>query len=410
MKRFNITPELLSSYYDNRFDKDLKTVFEFEEKDGITFTNKLSKALLSFGKMDSKPEREYPDEEHLLFIVLTAFVFASERAIYTHSEDTDNKEIASLFNSFGLPWISCVPEIDLSWFLETTKIGADVIIKNEAEAIRSTIDIVKPFMINRLCNFAKTWKEGDFYRRNKEIDCIEKYISDVVNASFQGIYRHLYGYKGLLGIDLSRTNIIKYYNDKFYNDFEKYFSEAKHKDGYLQLLYVNRINNRRWEDGNPANNISENMIFSAIVLYMCIAERSILKNAEDIELHFHQYTGWPFISSGPGVGPFLHPLRMIDEAGISPLKNESYIYLDVVKEVFSLLRQEMNCMLNGRKETIKDKPSAKIFLNYIRDNGVKSNIKNDLDINEKHIQELILKWATSSADNWWELLEENGCK
>ena len=113
------------------------------------------------------------------------------------------------------------------------------------------------------------------------------------------------------------------------------------------------------------------------------------------------------ISSGPGGGPFLHPLKMLEYAGLSPMKYEAPLLLEYVKKVFYYLRQEMNTILNHRDSVIKDKEAAVRFFEQC-DGHVRSRIRKYLDRQEKSIQDLLIKWTTSSEDCWYKMLESEG--
>ena len=222
-------------------------------------------------------------------------------------------------------------------------------------------------------------------------------------------YRRTHEYRGLFGQDFSGSSILKYYKAHFAEDFVHYFPRATREDGYVSTLYIDGFSNVRTDDGAPGRNGTENMFFAALVLYMYIAQQSILRKIGDgFETVFHQCSGWPQIWTGPGGGPYLDPLRTLEYAGLLPLKHETPLFLEAVKAVFSLFRQEFNATLNGRNPAMKGKPSAAVFLDAIRKGRVKQNIIKYMDAEEAHIQDLLRKWGASSATNACEILHEEG--
>ena len=179
------------------------------------------------------------------------------------------------------------------------------------------------------------------------------------------------------------------------------------EDNYLKILFVPFNNNHRWEDGNPGGSAKDNFMFAAIFLYMTLAEQSILKYAKESENDFHRSTGWPLIYSGPGAGPYLHPLRMLEYAGLSPMKYEAPLLAEMTKHIFPYLRQEMFTILNGREDFMKDTAAGK-RLNEAIINRKRHNVKEYMKKGEKEILELLDTWTVSSAHRWSEILENNG--
>jgi hypothetical protein len=157
----------------------------------------------------------------------------------------------------------------------------------------------------------------------------------------------------------------------------------------------------------PGLSAKENLLFASIMLYQVIAEQSILDVAPKAINDFHKAFGWPMISSGPGGGPYLHPLKMLEYAGLSPMKYEAPLLLVYVRKMFYYLRQEMNTILNCRESVIKDKEAACRFFEQC-DGHAKSRIRKYLDREEKSIQELLVKWTTSPDDCWYKMLESEG--
>jgi hypothetical protein len=343
------------------------------------------------------------NEEEVLFVALVGFMFAAEEELLLHCPN-DKDELKRLINEFGLPWIPAVETfIDIYSFIFEPNIAT----KDKAVALRDAMLLVEPFMMDKLLSFIRTWDDGNFYKRNN-IGFIGAYIGKNLSDALVKTYRKYYDFKGLIGLDISRSKIMNYYENDFLNHFKSYFRKAEQKDGYWKTLFVDYISNHRYKDGNPGNNPSENLIFSGMLLYIYIVQQSILVNADhDVATAFYQCSGWPMVGTGPGGGQDLHPLMMLEYAGLLPLKSESLLFVDTVNEVFSVLRQEFNSILNGRS-SMKDNPSSEIFLEGIRQGRIKSNIKKYLDREERSIRDLIVKWGDSAKNKCFSFLKENG--
>lgn len=413
MTSFVITKNILSSYYEEHFKEDLKRCslsdYKYKLKVDVFLRPKVSAAIPAFihgvgeGNSVSKSSYRRTNEEQILFIALIGFIFAAEESLLLHCSN-DKNELKALMSEFGLPWIPAVDNYrDIYSFIFEPNIAT----KNEAIALRDAMSLVEPFMMERLLSFIKTWNDGIFYKKNN-VGFIGIYIGEYLSNALVSIYRKYNDFKGLIGLDISRSKIWNYYENDFLNHFKRYFHKAMQKDGYCQILVIDYISTHRYEDGNPGNNPSENLIFSGMLLYIYIVQQSILVNVNhDVAIAFYQCSGWPMISTGPGGGQYLHPLMMLEYAGLLPLKSESRLFVDTVDEVFSILRQEFNSILNGRS-SMKNSPSAEIFLKEIRQGRIKSKIIKYLDKEEKSIRNLIGKWGDSVESKCFSFLEENG--
>jgi hypothetical protein len=394
MTSFVITNNLLSSYYEEHFKEDL---------DRYSLSEYKYKLDVGVGYNLLKSPYRRSNEEEVLFVALVGFIFAAEEELLLHCPN-DKDELKRLINEFGLPWI---PAVDRGRDICNFIFEPNIATKDEAVALRDAMLLVEPFMMDKLLSFIRTWDDGNFYKRNN-IGFIGAYIGKNLSDALVKTYRKYYDFKGLIGLDISKSKIMNYYENDFLNHFKSYFRKAEQKDGYWKTLFVDYISNHRYKDGNPGNNPSENLIFSGMLLYIYIVQQSILVNADhDVATAFYQCSGWPMVGTGPGGGQDLHPLMMLEYAGLLPLKSESLLFVDTVDEVFSVLRQEFNSILNGRS-SMKDNPSSEIFLEGIRQGRIKSNIKKYLDKEEKSIRDLIVKWGDSAKNKCFSFLEENG--
>lgn len=424
MKQFHFTNEHLKDYYENRFNEDLKRFFEIE-KDNYDVEvvteihshqlHNISSALaLSFffptiTNSDSTvaknavSHRIKNNEEEVLFFALISFMFATEQTVYVKSTDKNHKELASCMNACGFPWINAVERMNLYNFLSLF-IKEEIYFKEEAEAIRDAMLLVEPFMLDKVIPVIKKWNCGVLNNKSNYDESIDTIISKRIRVGLLHLIRDYFEYHGLTGVEVSGKIISKYYSEHFFDQLKKYFSGAKEKDNYLEILSVDWDNNHRETDGNPGRNVTENLMFASMVLYMVMAEQSILENAPNVIKDYHKCSGWPMIYSGPGSGPYLHPLMMLYYAGLSPMKYETQLLLEVLNKTFPFLRQEMHALLNGKQ--IKDEESGQRFLDSIRQGRTKPQIKKYLEEEEKSIKHLLNKWITSSSQSWSQILEE----
>lgn len=247
MTSFIITKNLLSSYYEEHFKEDL---------DRYSLSEYKYKLDVGVGYNLLKSPYRRSNEEEVLFVALVGFIFAAEEELLLHCPN-DKDELKSLMNEFGLPWI---PAVDRGRDICNFIFEPNIATKDEAVALRDAMLLVEPFMMDKLLSFIRTWDEGNFYKRNN-IGFIGAYIGENLSDALVKTYRKYYDFKGLIGLDISRSKIMNYYEKDFLNHFKRYFPQALQKDGYCKTLFVDYISNLRYEDGNPGNNSSENLIF-----------------------------------------------------------------------------------------------------------------------------------------------------
>ena len=294
---------------------------------------------------------------------------------------------------------------ELESMLKHYKITDELWCIEEMNALRDAMKVVEPFMDDTLTRHLKNWKNGFFAELISE-EMFDK-IHRIITEGLQMLYSQRYTCQGLTGAVVTYQDIAAYYRNCYYDQFKKYFSCATDEDTYLKVLRVYDHGNERWADEMPGQTAKENLLFASIMLYQVMAEQSILDVAPQAIIDFHLAFGWPMISSGPGGGPYLHPLKMLEYAGLSPMKYEAPILLEVVKKVFYYLRMDMNAILNVKQSAIKDKEAASRFFEQC-DGHVRSRIRKYLDREEKSIKNLLIKWTASPEDCWYKMLESEG--
>lgn len=438
MLTLNFTTPKLEDYYNNRFHKDLREFFNITKVDNIdvvdedamehlftSYSNNLKDIFRPAQPLPMIiPNGKSPIEEpivmegsiteleaEVLFVALISFMVSTEKAIVSRNPASYNEsEMALCMNAFGFPWIQSIHRIDLYNFLSSVNsIKEEFSTMEEVEILRDAMSIVEPFMLDKLMLFLKTWDNGSFYERNRNIvNKLSFRIENCISRELLSYYRRFYKYTGLMGLQTPSLEDYKNYKQQFYKDFKEYFRSTSTKDGYPQLLSVYYDINHRWQDGNPGSSIINNLNFTCFFLYMTIAQQSILEYAEEAEEDFHKCTGWPLISLGPGAGPYLHPLIMLEKSGLSPLKYEAPILLEFAKQIFQYLRQDLNPILNGKEASMKDVIAGKRFLSAIT--GKKNLIKKYLDEEETSVLDLLSKWQMHPDDKWRTLLEKEGIR
>jgi len=426
MRKFHFTQEFLAEYYENKFSKDLRAFFTIDRVGGAEYVqgfktelyyvfNPITLNMVSPLFPDRNVNGDTPSrkvkrsaEEEILFIALISFMFASENAIYRRARTISIKEIASTMSAFGFLWFRSVERMGLSDFLSLYHIKEDIWIKEEVNAIRDAMTLVEPFMSDQLIPFLKNWNDGSFHEEIRHFETLREDIHDSISEGLTMFYRQkFYKYSGLTGLEFTHREFDDYYNNRFPQQLRNYFSDAKKEENYLKILYVPFHNNHRWEDGNPGGNAKDNFLFATLFLYMTLAEQSILKYTEESETDFHRCTGWPLIYSGPGAGPYLHPLRMLEYAGLSPMKYEAPLLAEMTKRIFPYLRQDMFAILNGKEGPMKDRAAGKRLNEVIKD-GKRHLIKAYMKKGEKDIQDMLAVWTSSPAVYWSEILDNQG--
>ncbi len=229
---------------------------------------------------------------------------------------------------------------------------------------------------------------------------------DVINEEFNGQYFNE-KYFGLKGFEITERNFREYYPKCFHEQLNTYFSCKETNGSNTQIERIDNDSNYRWASESPGRDMKENYMFAAILLYMITAGQSIYNLASGIYEDFHRGLGWPMLCYGPQKVSMGHPLELLEEAGLSPLKYESLLFLHFTKRIFPFLRQQMNTILNGKKSIMKDLAAGKRFAEGVTTHK-RAGIKRHMDKQEKEIQELLAKWAISKEDDWREFLVKEG--
>ena len=408
MKGLIITNELLDNYYREYLENDVKITAIHGCDYHICFYDSQRGVLAAAYALGNglnishrKITRTISLVDEVIYLSFMAFMYALEDSL----ERILGSSARTKMNNLDFSWLPTCGRSLTSFIFD-----ANIHNQEEAGIICEALNVVKPYMMQKLTNMVgllQTDKEPSF------INELKKHTNRELEYAMFQVRRNYFKYKGLIGIDVSRSKIKKYLDERFNDHFKGYFPVATDEGGYLQTLQVssNFYSLPRLEDGNPGTNPSENLMFVAILLYMYVAQQAILtvtKHNYDTVKLFHKYTGWAYISTGPGSGPYLHPLKMLEYAGLLPMKCETLLFSDVVMDVFGVLQEELNSALNGRQKDKKNNAVYDQFISTIRQGRIKHNIKVYMDNEVRNIQDLIDKWGKSSTTSCWNFLEENG--
>ena len=399
MRKLRFDEERLNMYYSNRFVSDLEDYFSIPND-----TNEIKYVGKPY--WPSRIFYHSSAEDQMMFIAMTSYMLSAEEVLMRRIPSSPNYEFYECLNLFGFPIAPIAKaRYGLESMLKHSEISQEFWCFDEIVALREAMKVVEPFMNERFLHHMRTWNNGFF--ADYITEDIQTKIHRVIIEGLQMLYRIHYKYQGLTGVVMTHRDFADYFPTRYFEHFKMYFSCATDKGTYLKVLHVYDHGNERWADEMPGQTPKENLLFASIMLYQVMAEQSILDVTPKASNDFHKAFGWPMISSGPGGGPYLHPLKMLEYAGLSPMKYEAPLLLEYFKKVFYYLRQEMNTILNRRDSVIKDKDAACRFFEQC-DGHARSRIRKYLDHQEKSIQELLFKWTTSPNDCWYKMLESEG--
>lgn len=408
MRNIVITNQLLADYYDSQFANDFNRYFKIEDVDGLKVIKSVRLRGDGFLTAASPIKRNMPTpaamtvtnpdlldkktntlpnetgEEEIMFIALVLFLHSVQQYMKRHIKQEEHI-LAKCMNDFGFPWISD----DYYEFWDDTDLKKYIYSMEMVDSLRDAFLVdVQIFMMEKFINHIKTWRDG-MLNKNNLIDFSGAYIQSTISEELRKIFRAFYTFNGLSGIVFCRKQFEEYINNKFFNQLYSYFHETIQKKDFNTIMSLDAISNRRWEDGNPGDNPLENFLFTSILLYMIMAEQRFLKLAKDFENDFHKESGWPVIYCGAGGGPYVHPIRMLEIAGLLPRKSEIPLFLEMTDKLFPVLREDY---------------FYKTLNTMQMDGHAKKAIKKDIVSEEKNIKKLLKLWQTTTEDFFNRLL------
>jgi hypothetical protein len=367
----------IEAYYSECFSKDLKGYFE---------NGRLSPWGGCF------PSRRN-HKEWVIFVSLTASFYAIQVCL---EQKWSRDSAIKLMYELGVNWMIFNADFKLlESFLERSGIKREINQIKEIEDILDVAPMVLQFVIERLEPFFNSYQSDGFKKEFFDKNFIVGYIRHSLFETLRILYRQYKPSTGLTGIVFNSKIFSFYYRQKFLGQLKRYFKSAKDDEGFVEILYIYDGVNDRWEDGRPGDDATENIMFSIIFMYMIMAEQTFLEKVKFREVRFHQCSKWPFISSGPGAGPYLHPLRTLELAGLIPTKSETSLYLEMALKIFPVLREEFFSILNNK-------------MNDVIDGHFRVRIKKLLFNEENNIKRILEEWAISSERTISEVIQKLG--
>ena len=433
MRPLNFKLEDLEKYYDTYFHDDLKMRFKYEINDGkvgevilplsydpsIYFGSNILRRrppaqdpifAIFFFPEKQLPASDQPDlppngtlEEEFYFVALNIVIFATQKICANSEEEAICREC---MNALQLPWFRIrepwlrykdISTIDK--FLKDIQLKESLDFKQGENALRDALGLVMPFLFNKFLGQC----QHESYRVH--LQEVENFIEEWMIMN----HWNYYDYPGLTGAVIDPQQFTRYLNESFESQLGKYFDIKRNTRTHHPLILC--LYKPRWNECQPGNNAAENMMFSTIFLYRVMIQQSLITHANDTRDLFHQATGWTEIWSGPGAGPYLHPLRMLEYANLSPRKIEVPLFLEIVNVAFPLMYSIMAALVNGSYFRY-DFPNSVACHNFAEavKGAIGDNIKLYLRSEAKKIKNLLSLWAITPDDNWSSFLEAQGEK
>ncbi len=162
-----------------------------------------------------------------------------------------------------------------------------------------------------------------------------------------------------------------YYKESFLHDLSVWF--AIDRKSFYGCSFVGFI------DRNPSRPCSEMLpqgtktshLFAAMVYLTILATQLIWRElGEDVACGFCKAQGWPIFSAG--LGGFLHPIQMVSEAHLLPLRKKKYLllYSDCIDKSFpmfeAMLPVEVRAPFADEVSRLKDWIWAEVAMPFPR--------------------------------------------
>ncbi len=329
------------------------------------------------------------EEKDFYFMALASCIYAAQ-TIVRSVDEVAQKDIERCFTAMRFPVFAGVNTrfYELPEFLKYSGFERHIDFKEGVETYREAVNLAIPVVSRKLERYFGNMGSS-------------RYFWEKLNEFFRlGLQRLTVATspQGLSGITFTTGSFWDYYNNKFFTHLRKYFSVICQNGSECVLHMPDRQNNRLGNE-TPSDNPQENFLFSAILIYMIIAQQAILENAPEAEADFHRCTLWPQLCSGPGVGPYLHALAMLEEARLLPRKSEALLLAEAVDVVFPIMHQFFCSVINGwGKSAFRNEASRQRFQQHFKGYGrtrLRGQVKRYAEAERGKIRELIVAWATS---------------
>ena len=163
-------------------------------------------------------------------------------------------------------------------------------------------------------------------------------------------------------IQFSAQEVETYYKRDFANDLQRYFTIDPPCRGrnYPMIMWMDSRNNpSRVIDGAPSRSAEgkgqtqRNFIFAGLLYFMLLIPQTIRKVCgEKAEEDFYLCSGWPLSSAG--MGGYLPPKQMLEEAGLLPLPVEADNFYSMLKVMTPFMVKEISDFVKGENQTNLD--------------------------------------------------------
>lgn len=220
---------------------------------------------------------------------------------------------------------------------------------SEKELFLTIAEQVFPFMKKQMMPCILQWNNHALEDKGKYAASTADHIAREYNDMVFFLMRQLTKQQSLLNTIPTMIDIEQYYKTSFMKDLKTYFNVENNRGGYDMVLYMHFMHSKRLVDGNPSDSGIHNMIFTSILLYMIIVEKSLSPFNEKFAgllPDFFRKSKWLLISTGPGGGYQLSSMKMLEYAGLAPRPEESLIFLSVMKPVFGFMRSLLGQIFN----------------------------------------------------------------
>lgn len=397
-------------YYAGGFKDDLHRVFPSKvEDDGIDvtcwrlytrhFRELLYPHFFFFFRPEQNFRRPYKREEEYMFVAMVSYIYLAQKELHFDFSD-HRKEVFQMMNDFGFP-IFCPLSEGLKKFLEVTDLlGQEELEKKKSELL-VLMEQVFPFMHGQFMQHLRTWNNG-FFMNIADGSRVSSFEDDLKDTLFR-VKRALVEQTGLSGFSISNSSFCSYYQQVFPGQLTDYFDVTSIPGGGRGVLFTAWDHNHRAKDGCAGRNISENYMFSAVILYYILAAQTMGKHAEEALQSWYKCTGWPMISCGLA-GPDWNPMYMLRESGLAPSRDESLFYLRTMDVVFPLLEEHFNSFLNGKTTFMADAEAGQQFTALINKHNKKA-IRRTLKHQVESLKTKMAAWSSnpvSSFEEYWE--------
>lgn len=398
----NITAERIESYYNRFFKGDFERYFEINNIDGIptitdlwdansrcrqgepTVRKKVLPAALAASihtnenvHISSGTRQSLQDPistkhtvmqngdkiDDFTFSAMFASVVMMQKAIWGfEKEKYDGPEITDeIISATNYPVVQHIfGHKDTEQIMNDARLWPYT--DSEKELFLNIAEQVFPFMKKQMMPCILQWNNHALEEKEKYAASPADHIAHAYNDMVFSLMRQLTKQQSLLYTTPTMKDIEQYYKTSFMKDLKTYFNVEKNRAGYDMVLYMHFPHNKRLVDGNPSDSGIHNIIFTSILLYMIIVEKSLSpfdKEFVGLLTDFFRKSKWLLISSGLDQ---LSPMKMLEEAGLAPRPEESLIFLSVMKPVFEFMRSLLGQMFNTTAKSKDDNSPLSQFL------------------------------------------------